>query len=187
MLTWTRNVTLLFFHLIAMIHISSWGKFLVNLFPPEFVMLSCLCQYRLVGFEYRSFTRTRHFSCPKLMSRRHGLRSQDLQHANWTILYTLALDGLHALEAVHTCANSYSPTDCEAQYGLAPPAGGLFLSVDNLPSWTGTNPLSTLSGSFTSPPGGATITWIAVSHQFTATAAPYNAKNCCCKLLRLLL
>jgi hypothetical protein len=32
-----------------------------------------------------------------------------------------------------------------------------------------------MTGSVTSPPGGATITWTVISTQFTVTAAPYCA------------
>lgn len=89
-----------------------------------------------------------------------------------------AINRLHLFEGrLASCVGAYNASTCESKYGFAPPAGNKTLSADSLPSWTGTSPLSTMSGSLTSPPGGPTVTWTAVDDVLIATAAPYNAQN----------
>jgi hypothetical protein len=74
-----------------------------------------------------------------------------------------------------TCANHFDASKCVAQYSLSQVPGSTVYPPDSLPTWTGTNALSTTGTQLTSLPGGATVTWTGVGGALTATEVPYSA------------
>jgi hypothetical protein len=90
----------------------------------------------------------------------------ELDKALATFTQAESLDG--------SCTAYFDGSKCGPQYSFSSVPGATFYPPDSLPSWTGTNSLSTTGSQLTVAPE-ATVTWSGVGGAYTVTALPYKS------------